>query len=631
MGVVPTSGLVTMVWVGWLAAIDPDLNLNPAQSVDSEATPALLPVGMPDRDLMKPNNTQPARRVSMLWVQGQGKGRVKVTSRMRWPTVLLEDIGAVRGVACEKGMVRVRFRDDDDDDAFVRARDSWTAHTRFVLVTNNLGACDAPAERGIYLANGSAVIVNLSERRLDVPAERIDFAEAARASEVTVKSVRVSPPKQQRRSGRRRRKRLTTDLRPTLDMSGLEVFQFENSSLVADRLRLDASLTLSGKLRLGFFSVEECWFDIRGWAALDLALDLQIDAQLQRTFEQSTSPLTLPLLAVPGIVAVGPAVQLAVGVDVTAMASLYAEAELRLEFVNASWHVDLVDGSRSQSVGMTPVFDAAVRLGGKASLHFDPFVDMRFLLNVQLLSGLFNLNGGIKVVPRIVNAFALDDGHWVSEEEPEPVEAIDKTHVQPLNLSPLPPLPPLPPPLISIVLLDGEKEEEDSEPSERYKYDVVDGWQDGGPPRLLYPQSDKSRKRKGKKKNGDDEHNKPFRVRPLSKAAKSLSVRSPGGSRRKSIVDDQDAATATEIESSDKSPEQVTAERKAKEGRRKSNEAASGCRDGITLKSEFRLDVIAVLANWEWNLYRRGAPFFDGCYSLPTGASSDGLQLLEPL
>ncbi|RCI10847.1 hypothetical protein L249_5267, partial [Ophiocordyceps polyrhachis-furcata BCC 54312] len=168
--------------------------------------------GMEDRDLMEPNNTQPARRVSMLWVQGTGKGRVKVTGRMRWPTVLLEDIGAVRGVTCEEGMVRVRFGDgddggggdgdgdgDDDDDAFVRARDSWMAHPRFVLVTNALGACDAPAERGIYLANGSAVTVHLSDRRLDVPAQRIDFADAVRTSQVTVKSVRVSPPR--RRGG----------------------------------------------------------------------------------------------------------------------------------------------------------------------------------------------------------------------------------------------------------------------------------------------------------------------------------------------------------------------------------------------------------------------------------------------
>ncbi|RDA83460.1 hypothetical protein CP532_6081 [Ophiocordyceps camponoti-leonardi (nom. inval.)] len=589
---------------------------------------------MPDRDLMEPNNTQPAKRVSMLWVQGKGRGKVKVTSRMRWPTVLLEDIGAVRGgVTCEGGMVRVRFGDvgDDGDDAFIRARHSWTAHPRFVLVTNALGGCDAPAERGIYLANGSAVIVHLSDRRLDVPAERIDFAEAARASEVTVKSVRVSPPppRRRKRSGRRRRKRVATDFHPALDMSGLEVFQFENSSLVADRLRLDASLTLSGKLRLGFFSVEECWFDIRGWAGLDLALDLQIDAQLQRTFEQSTPPLTLPLLAVPGIVAVGPAVQLAVGVDVTAMASLYAEAELRLEFVNASWHVDLVDGSRSKSVGMTPVFDAAVRLGGKASLHFDPFVDIRFLLNVQLLSGLFNLNGGIKVVPRLVNAFALDDGHWVSEEEPE---AIDKTHVQPLGASPLAPLPPLPPPLISIVLLDQGIEQEDSEPSARYKYDVVDGWQNGGPPRLQYPQSEKSKKRKGKKNKGD-EQDKSFRQRSnddvaAAAAAKSLLVRSTAGGRSKSIVDETDATT--EVETVEKSPEVLIAERKAKEGRRKSNEAAAGCRDGITLKSEIRLDVIAVLATWEWNLYRRSAPFFNGCYAVPTGASSEGLQLLEP-
>ncbi|RCI10848.1 hypothetical protein L249_5267 [Ophiocordyceps polyrhachis-furcata BCC 54312] len=609
---------LSLLFLHHSSAIDPDLDLNPAQAVDGEATPALLPVGMPDRDLMEPNNTQPARRVSMLWVQGTGKGRVKVTGRMRWPTVLLEDIGAVRGVTCEEGMVRVRFGDgddggggdgdgdgDDDDDAFVRARDSWMAHPRFVLVTNALGACDAPAERGIYLANGSAVTVHLSDRRLDVPAQRIDFADAVRTSQVTVKSKRGG--------ARRRRKRVTMDLNPTLDMSGLEVFRFENSSLVADRLRLDASLTLSGKLRLGFFSVEECWFDIRGLAALDLALDLQVDAQLQRTFEQSTPPLTLPLLAVPGIFAVGPAVQLAVGVDVTAMASLYAEAELRMEFVDASWHVDLVDGSRSQSVGMTPVCDVAVRLGGKASLHFDPFVDVRFLLNVRLLSGLLNLNGGIKVVPKLVNAFALDDGHWMSEEKPE--AAIDTTHVQP-------------PPLISIVLLDQGKEgeEKDGEPSARYKYDVVDGWQSGGPPRLQYPQSDKSKKRKGKKKRGHQQ-DKPFDVWQRSNA-KSLSVRSTAGGRGKSIVDETDATT--EVETVEKSPEQLAAERKAKEGRRKSNEAAAACRDGISLKSEIRLDVIAVLAKWEWNLYRRSAPFFDGCYALPTGASSEGLRLLGP-
>ncbi|PFH57005.1 hypothetical protein XA68_15646 [Ophiocordyceps unilateralis] len=540
---------------------------------------------MPDRDLTEPNNTLPARRIAMLWAQEEGSGRIRVQSRMRWPTVLLEDIGAVTDVVCDKGKVSVSF---DQEESFARARDAWKSHGRFVLVTNALGGCDAPAERGIYRATGTAIVVDPVKRKLEVSAERIRFGEAARSSDVTVRSVRVPgllPRKRRRRrrggKRRKRRRKRAVDFVQTLDMSGLEIFRLGNTSLVADRLRLDASLTLSGKLRLGFFSVAECWFDISGRAALDLALGLQIDAQLQRTMDRSTPPLTLPLLAVPGIVAVGPAIQLAVGVDVTAMASLYAEATLRLDFVDTRWHVDLVDGSRSRSTGLMPNFDAAVRLGGKASLHLDPFVDVRFLLNVQLLSGLFDLNGGIKVVPKIANAFSLDSGQRLLDDMPHrPTKPVAATES-----------PDKGPPL-SLVLLDQSSAEEKAKA--RYRYDLVD--------KPLYPQSEKSKKRKGKKhKSGKVP--KPFRLRPNA-AAMGLVRRRVG-----KPVDEAEAA--------DKSPEQQAAERKAKEGRRKSNEVAVACRDGISLKSEFRLDVIAVLATWEWNLYRESVPFFNGCYALP--------------
>ncbi|PHH77861.1 hypothetical protein CDD80_131 [Ophiocordyceps camponoti-rufipedis] len=573
--------------------LDPYLDLNPPQTVDSEP-PTLLPISNPNLDPTAPRNSVPTRLLSMLWAQDQGPGTVRVHSRMRWPTVLLEDIGAVTGVVCSDGLLDVGF---DRDEALMMAWEAWRRLHRFVVVTNALGGCDAPAERGVYRASGKAIVLDPSGRRLRVQAERIRYGDAARASDVTLRSVRMpAHPRPGRRNQHGHWKRAATSFHQSLDMSGLELFRLGNTSLIADRLHLDASLSLSGKLRLGFFTVAECWFDISGTAGLDLSLALQVDAQLQRTLDRSTPALTLPLVAIPGIVAVGPAVRLAVGVDVTALASLYAEASLRVDFVRVGWHVDLVDGSKSRSTGLMPTFDAAVRLGGKASLHLDPFVDVRFLLNVQFLSGLWDLNGGIKVVPRIANAFSIDAGEafpagGLPSGPSEPEESPDG-------------------PLSFVLLQDGKPREA----SPRHGYDVnnnnnnnnddinkmrINNW------KPLFPQSQKSKKRKSKKYNPQSltpKIPKPLRPRPAP-----LTLITP-------------RSETTQAE------EQQEASRKAKEGRRKASEVAVACRDGISLKSEFRLDVSAVLASWEWNLYRKSVPFYEGCYALPAGS----LMLMPP-
>ncbi|XP_044715149.1 uncharacterized protein HRG_11417 [Hirsutella rhossiliensis] len=292
-------------------------------------------------------NIEPKHDIAMLWKQDE-TGSVNVAK-----------------VVCDANSIKVIFKDNT---AFETAQDKWPGQGQFLFVTNAQGNCDQETERGIYRADG--VTANQESKTFEIAVQKTDFKETTEDTDITVDSITMP--------GLSRRAEFSKKFETSYDMEhSKELFNYKNVSLVADHLHIEAGVTFSGKIKMKWFSVTECWFDMSGHAALDLGLQLQLMAQFQETISKSTSPLTFPLLAVPGIITVGPAVQFGVGMDIAAIAALTAEANVKLDFPNAQWHVDLVDGEKSKSEGFTPNTEANVKLGGRASLLMDPFIDFR--------------------------------------------------------------------------------------------------------------------------------------------------------------------------------------------------------------------------------------------------------------
>ncbi|PHH90835.1 hypothetical protein CDD83_2547 [Cordyceps sp. RAO-2017] len=643
-----------------VAALEPCLDLDVSQGLDEE--PVLVPVPQPDKDLMDLGNIELVKDVSMLWKQEQS-GSISVSSQMKYPTVKLEEIGFIDSVKCDSSAnsLQVAFKDDK---AFKTAQEKWPADGQFLVVTNNMGNCDDETERGFYFAE--AVTADEGSRRLDIKGKRTELKETA-GEEMDIVIEEMKP-----QLARRAEFSKTIDVKYDLPQPK-EIFNKWNTSLTAESFHIDASLTFSGKIKMSWFKVTECWFDMSGHAALDLALKLQIQAQFEKQVSTSTPPMTFPIVAIPGIIAIGPAVSAGIGVDITAVAAIYARAHAYLAFPDAQWRVDLVNSSKSISRGLEPTYNASVQLGGSASLMVNPFLDLRFMLNVQILAGLANLNGGIKIVPKFANTFTVEahGGVWstpgTTQPGPGAVEPTPgKTTSEGKGQGRKSPN--------GLDYGDGKPKKgrgaansvrglvrrasgtyEFSENRESSTKLPDEGKQGTYRPLEEDTVSTEERPQKGKKPNESKElpdqspegtnrpineddagtEKKPQKGKNATskpkkgkkpKESKELPDQGPAGTHRPINEDDvgKDGKgqkggerEKKEKEKKKKTPEEIKKKKKAKGSGKQATDGSSKCPNGLSLKSDFQLQILAFILTYETSLWTKRWPLYEGCYQLP--------------
>ncbi|PHH90675.1 hypothetical protein CDD83_2969 [Cordyceps sp. RAO-2017] len=422
---------------------------------------------------------------------------------------------------------------------------------------------------------------------------------------------------------------------------------------------METNVTFSGKIKVKNFRLQECWFDMAVHAGLDLAFKLQAAEHFEQSMNKSTKPLTLPLIAVPGIVTVGPAVQFGVGVDIKATAAVSAEAKMKLNFDDAKWHLDLVNSSRSVSPGFKPTYEASVKIKEKTPVQVNPYADLRFMLNAKILS-LKDLNGGIRVAPRIANTFTTntdreltfpgnrttqDEGQKSQNPDPVPLETDRPQSDRSQNDTPQSPSPtegsrsgnreptqpktnkgsrPVPP--------KGDRPQSPS-PTESSR----SGNQKPAPPKInkgskpTPPKSDRpkisrpaSSNRPGNPKTAQPKGKKPNPIPPKpqnprqsqngrSKNSKPVQPNNRKGGAKAGKRQKRDSVRAL-ISRAGETEEPANEKQDNGAGQ---PESASNCTDGLWLKSEMQIGIYAFVASNELELFQKNSTITDSCYAWP--------------
>lgn len=98
----------------------------------------------------------------------------EISMQFKFPSVLLEEIDAVKTVVCSDSGVVVTFADLA---AYKMSFTKWPATGEFIFITNHLGNCDEEFERGLFLVES----VTFDENLLTVTAtaEKSDFETVA--------------------------------------------------------------------------------------------------------------------------------------------------------------------------------------------------------------------------------------------------------------------------------------------------------------------------------------------------------------------------------------------------------------------------------------------------------------------
>ncbi|KAH7127528.1 hypothetical protein EDB81DRAFT_662736 [Dactylonectria macrodidyma] len=366
--------------------------------VGQEST--LSPISNPDVDTSDIKNLVPATNVSLSW-GSEGNSFVNVSLEMNHPTVVLEDIGDIDSVDCEAGSVSIVF---STKEAFDEAVEDWSDDEEFVLVTNHLGDCDVDNERGIFLAK--SITSDSAALTVVASGEKTDLNSTAAFTEISFSSIPAGPQKRAITVGADGLTLShTVALTPATSLYSYAPYLY----VTADNANLTTSVTFSGKLRYSILlaKVYELSFDVDTYASADLGLSVEVTAPYSQNVVYDPEPLTYSLVSVPGIVQLGPALDFAIGVNVSAEAAVTLTADLGVKIEDGNFHIDFLNSKGSSATGWTPVFTANANISEKAVASVDPYVDVTVMLQFELFGGLLDLSGGVTAQPKFYNDFTL--------------------------------------------------------------------------------------------------------------------------------------------------------------------------------------------------------------------------------
>jgi hypothetical protein len=315
------------------------------------------------------------------------------------PSIVLEDVNDLSSVACSAESVTVTF---NSSTTFNQAYSSWP-RADLLLVTNHLGNCDAEAERGIYHA--TSLIFDASTLTLTASTSKTNLQEQAKA--VTIAFGHPIPSQHKR------------ELAASVDLawSG-DLIRTNSLTIHANEATLDAAVTIDGIIAYNIETKTATTLGLDIAVALDSTLSLSVSAAgsfLRNVYTYRWSPVAAAGFSIPGILTVGPMLDLNVGVDLGMNGTAEVSSNMTMA-TNGLFHLDLLNMTDSSASGVAPTATTTSRLDTAADVQLDPFVGAEVGVTVNLFEGLLDLSSGLAARATVVNVFNVDADMVVADD-----------------------------------------------------------------------------------------------------------------------------------------------------------------------------------------------------------------------
>jgi hypothetical protein len=314
-----------------------------------------------------------------------------VQADLQLPSIVLEDVNELSSVTCSADSVTVTF---NSTTTFNEAYASWP-RADLLLVTNHLGNCDAEAERGIYHA--ASLLFNASTLTITASTSKTNLQEQAK----TVAIAFGQPvPSQHKRE-------LTASI--DLAWSG-DLIRTTGLSIHANHATLDAAVTIDGVIAYNIETQTATTLGLDIAVALDSTLGLSVSAAgsfLRNVYTYKWSPVEAAGFSIPGILTVGPMLDLNVGVDMRMNGTAEVSSNMSMT-TNGLFHLDLLNMTDSSASGVAPTATTRSMMDTAADMQLDPFVGAEVGVTVNLFDGLLDLSSGLAARATVVNVFNFD-------------------------------------------------------------------------------------------------------------------------------------------------------------------------------------------------------------------------------
>ncbi|GFF84598.1 hypothetical protein IFM53868_04197 [Aspergillus udagawae] len=335
---------------------------------------------------------EPASAIS-LYYQAINSSSVSalVQADLHLPSIVLEDVNDLSSVACSAESVTVTF---NSSTTFNQAYSSWP-RADLLLVTNHLGNCDAEAERGIYHAK--SLIFDASTLTITASTSKTNLQEQAKA--VTIAFGHPVPSQHKR------------ELVASVDLawSG-DLIRTNSLTIHADEATLDAAIIIDGIIAYNIETKTATALGLDIAVALDSTLSLSFSAAgsfLRNVYTYRWSPVAAAGFSIPGILTVGPMLDLNVGVDLGMNGTAKVSSNMTMA-TNGLFHLDLLNMTDSSARGVAPTATTTARMDAAADVQLDPFVGAEVGVTVNLFEGLLDLSSGLAARATVVNVFNVD-------------------------------------------------------------------------------------------------------------------------------------------------------------------------------------------------------------------------------
>jgi hypothetical protein len=322
-----------------------------------------------------------------------------VQADLQLPSIVLEDVNDLSSVTCSADSVTVTF---NSTTTFNQAYTSWP-RSDLLLVTNHLGNCDEEAERGIYHA--ASLLFNASTLTITASTSKTNLQEQAKT--VTIAFGQPVPSQQKRE--------LTTSI--DLAWSG-DLIRTTGLSIHANHATLDAAVTIDGVIAYNVETQTATTLGLDIAVALDSTLGLSVSAAgsfLRNVYTYKWSPVESTGFSIPGILTVGPMLDLNVGVDMGMNGTAEVSSNMTMA-TNGLFHLDLLNMTDSSASGVAPTATTRSTMDTAADMQLDPFVGAEVGVTVNLFDGLLDLSSGLAARATVVNVFNVDADMVVGDD-----------------------------------------------------------------------------------------------------------------------------------------------------------------------------------------------------------------------
>lgn len=275
----------------------------------------------------------PAKVISLKYAPAKAPSEHHATlsGHMKLPSVVLE--GVISGVKCGGSGVTVPFTKAAD---YADAK-KWPTKN-LLLVATDQGGCAGAGERGVWAV--SAAKFDDDAKTGVFTAKKTTLAE--QMSDVTITwTTGGNNPKAKR----------GLDMRLNSDMSGGTVTKGP-VSLTADVAKFTGDIKVSGRLSFNFgtFKPTGLTIDLAYDSAIDMKLTTAVTAETDISrWELKPSKSAITPFTIPGVLDVGPVLEIAIGAEIGVKGSLEVKTDMRAEFKGATVHVDFLDIKKSPS------------------------------------------------------------------------------------------------------------------------------------------------------------------------------------------------------------------------------------------------------------------------------------------